>query len=72
MAVARRTLDRFTSMKSSGSALPPHARTEPTATALPDAELVAIMATWPSGFLADKMLWAIGTESGRWQGVAPS
>jgi hypothetical protein len=30
------------------------APTEPTATALPDAELVPIMAAWLSGFLVDK------------------
>jgi hypothetical protein len=54
MAVANRTLDRFTSMKSNGLALLLYVRTEPTATALPDAELVPITAAWLNGFLDDK------------------
>jgi hypothetical protein len=54
MAVARKTLDRFTSMKSNGSALPLYAPMEPTATAQTDAEPVPTMAALKNGFPADK------------------
>lgn len=53
MAVARTTLDRFTSMKSDGLALLLSAPTETTATAPTDAELARITAALLSGFPGD-------------------